>query len=52
MVVHCEWCGAAQDVSIDLILWYIAKTIPTLLEWEQFVFPLYVVLKIGIITIR
>ena len=29
--------GPDQDVSFGLILWYISKTIPDLLEYEQFV---------------
>ena len=29
--------GPAQDVPFELILWYIAKTIPTLLEYDQYI---------------
>ena len=29
--------GPSQDAPFGLILWYIVKTIPTLLEWDQFV---------------
>ena len=33
----CYGRGLAQYAPFDLILWYIAKTIPTLLEYDQFV---------------
>ena len=59
-----RWYGRAQNVSLDIILWYIAKTIYLLvigpiydIELICIVQPskipsLYVVMKIGLSTIR
>ena len=35
--IYFLWRGPAQDVPFDFILWYTAKKITTLQEYDQFV---------------